>query len=179
MDHELRKRGTSARVCVAQFGAPHGVRGEVRLQVYTEDPAAILRYGPLESEDGTQRFAIAALRAAKDHFVVRLAGVDRRSDAERLTNLRLYVPRERLPPPEDVETFYHADLVGLAAVDRNGGALGTVLAVQNFGAGDLLEIQPSSGGSPVLLPFTRQAVPAVDIAGGRIVVDPPEGIFEG
>ena len=168
----------SNRVCVAQIGAPHGVRGEVRMRVFAEDPAAITQYGTLESEDGTQRFDIVALRPAKDHFVARLRGVDDRTDAERLTNLELYVARDRLPPPEDDDTFYHADLVGLTVVDRNGATIGTVAAVQNFGAGDLLEINPAAGGAPVLLPFTRQAVPEIDIAGGRIVVDPPEGLFE-
>jgi 16S rRNA processing protein RimM len=165
------------RVCVAQIGAPHGVRGEVRFWVFTEDPAAITQFGLLEAEDGSQRFEIETLRPVKDHFVVRLRGIADRTAAERLTNVRLYVPRAKLPPPDDDETFYHADLIGLAVHDRQGEGFGTVLAVHNFGAGDLLEIQPR-GGAPVLLPFTSAAVPVVDIAGGRIVVDPPAGLFD-
>jgi 16S rRNA processing protein RimM len=164
------------RVRVAQIGAPHGVRGEVRFRIFTEDPMAVLRYGPLESEDGRQRFEIESLRPAKQMFVARLKGVGDRTAAERLTNLALYIARDRLPPPEDGE-FYHADLIGLTAYDRQGGAVGTVSAVHNFGAGDLLEIA-RDGGDSVMLPFTTAAVPAVDVAAGRIVVDPPEGTFD-
>ena len=150
----------------------HGVRGEVRLRSFTEDPLAIADYGPLESEDGTQRFAIEALRPAKDHFVARFAGVDSREAAEKLTNLRLYIARSQLPPIEDDETFYHADLVGLAAVTPDGRPLGTVIAVHNFGAGDLIEIAPASGGKPMMLPFTEANVPKVEIAAKRLVVAP-------
>ena len=161
------------RICVAQIGAAHGIRGEVRLRSFTEDPMAVTSYGPLESEDGTRRFEIEALRPAKDHFVARLAGVADRDAAEKLTNLKLYVPRDRLPPVEDDDTFYHADLVGLAAVTPDGAPLGTVTAVHNFGAGDLIEITAADGGEPLLVPFTDDAVPAVDIKARRIVVVPP------
>lgn len=167
------------RVCIAQIGAPHGVHGEVRVRVFTEDPMAVMCYGPLETEDGSQRFEIAGLRAAKRSFIARLRGVADRTAAERLSNLALYVPREKLPPPQDNETFYHADLIGLSAYDRQGAAIGTVLAVHNFGAGDLLEIKTQCGGAPVMLPFTASAVPMIDVSAGRIVVDPPEGTFEG
>ncbi|MEA2979992.1 MAG: rRNA processing protein RimM [Alphaproteobacteria bacterium] len=160
------------RICVAQIGAAHGLRGEVRLRSFTEDPMAITAYGPLESEDGTRRFEIEAMRPAKDHFVARLKGVPDRNAAERLTNLRLFVPRDRLPPIEDDETFYHADLVGLAAVTPDGAPLGKVTAILNFGAGDLVEIKPESGGEPLMVPFTDAAVPEIDIAAGRIVVVP-------
>ena len=160
------------RVCVAQIGAAHGIRGEVRLKSFTEDPMAIAAYGPLESEDGMRHFQIEALRPAKDHFVARLAGVGDRDAAERLTNTRLYVPRDRLPALDDADTYYHADLVGLAAVTPDGAPLGTVTAVVNFGAGDVIEIKPDGGGEPLLVPFTDAAVPAVDVAAGRIVVRP-------
>jgi 16S rRNA processing protein RimM len=160
------------RICVAQIGAAHGLRGEVRLRSFTEDPMAITAYGPLESEDGTRRFEIEAMRPAKDHFVARLKGVPDRDAAEKLTNLRLFVPRDRLPPIEDDETFYHADLVGLAAVTPEGAPLGKVTAILNFGAGDLVEIKPESGGEPLMVPFTDAAVPEIDIAQGRIVVVP-------
>ena len=160
------------RICVAQIGAAHGLRGEVRLRSFTEDPAAVTGYGPLESEDGTRRFTIEALRPAKDHFVARLAGVADRDAAEKLTNIKLYVPRDRLPPVEDDGTFYHADLVGLAAVTPDGAALGTVTAILNFGAGDLVEIRPAGGGEPLMVPFTDATVPEIDIAAGRMVVVP-------
>jgi 16S rRNA processing protein RimM len=160
------------RICVAQIGAAHGIRGEVRLRSFTQDPLAVTAYGPLESEDGTRRFTIEALRPAKDHFVARLSGVADREAAEKLTNLKLYVARDRLPPIEDDETFYHADLVGLAAVTPEGTALGTVTAVLNFGAGDMIEIRPQGGGEPLMVPFTDANVPEVDIAAGRVVVVP-------
>jgi 16S rRNA processing protein RimM len=168
----------SDRVCVAQIGAPHGVRGEVRLWIFTEDPMAVTRYGPLEAEDASQRFEVVSLRPAKRYFVARLRGIDDRGAAERVSNTGLYVAREKLPPPEDDDTFYHADLIGLVAYNRQGAAVGTVVAVHNFGAGDLLEIKPQAGGEPVMLPFSAAAVPTVDVASGRIVVDPPAGTFE-
>jgi 16S rRNA processing protein RimM len=158
------------RICVAQIGAAHGIRGEVRLRSFTGDPMAIASYGPLESEDGTRRFTIETLRPAKDHFVARLEGVSDRNAAEQLTNLRLYVARDRLPPAGDGE-FYHADLVGLAAVTPDGVTLGTVTAVHNFGAGDVIEIKPESG-EALLVPFTDAAVPEIDLAAGRMVVVP-------
>ena len=158
------------RICVAQIGAAHGIRGEVRLRSFTGEPTAIASYGPLESEDGAQRFTIETLRPAKDHFVARLEGVSDRNAAEQLTNLRLYVARDRLPPAGDGE-FYHADLVGLAAVTPDGAALGTVTAVHNFGAGDVIEIKPASG-EALLVPFTDAAVPEIDLAAGRMVVVP-------
>ena len=161
----------SARICVAQIGAAHGVRGEVRLKPFTADPLAVTRYGPLETEDG-RRFEIETARPAKDMLVARLKGVSDRDAAERLTNIRLYVARERLPQPADDE-FYHADLVGLVAATADGAPFGTVKAVHNFGAGDLLEIEPASGGPTVMLPFNETIVPLVDIAGRRIVVAPP------
>lgn len=165
--------GAGRRVCVAQFGAPHGVRGEVRLKSFTADPMAVARYGALESEDGARRFEIVALRPAKDMLIARLKGVADRAAAEALRHQRLYVARDRLPAAADADEFYHADLIGLAAVAPDGRALGTVVAVPNFGAGDLLEIAPP-GAASLLVPFTKAVVPEVDLAGGRIVVDPPE-----
>jgi 16S rRNA processing protein RimM len=160
------------RICVAQIGAAHGVRGEVRLWSFTGDPMAVASYGPLESEDGRQRFTIEALRPAKDHFVARLAGVGDRTAAEKLTNTKLYVSRDRLPPVEDDDTFYHADLIGLAAVTPDGAALGTVTAVHNFGAGDVIEIKPGSG-DVLLIAFNETAVPKIDMAARRMTVVPP------
>ena len=159
------------RICVAQIGAPHGVRGEVKLWSYTADPQSVRDYGPLETEDGATRFEIEALRAAKDHLVVRLKGVNDRDAAARLTNTKLFVSRERLPATEADDEFYHADLVGLAVVDAEGNALGSIAAIHNFGAGDLVEVKPAQGHTTALIPFTDAAVPVVDIAGRRIVVD--------
>ena len=166
-----------ARVCLGQIGAAHGVRGEVRLRSFTSDPAAIADYGPLETEDG-RVLEIEKLRPAKDHFVARLSGIRDRDAASALTNTKLYVPRERLPRTEDPDEFYHADLIGLAAVDRAGKTLGTVVAIHNFGAGDLIEVRPQTGGSTELVPFDSTHVPEVDIASGKIVVHPPDGLFK-
>ena len=161
------------RICVAQIGGAHGIRGEVKLKSFTADPLAVKDYGLLESEDGAASFAIEALRPAKGYLVARLRGVRDRNAAEQLTNLRLFVPRERLPPPA-ADEFYHADLIGLAAVTAAGVEVGTVVAVHNFGAGDILELRPPAGGTTIMLPFTDAFVPRIDIAGGRIVVGPPE-----
>jgi len=165
------------RVCLGQIGAAHGVRGEVRLRSFTSEPAAIADYGPLETEDG-RVFEIEALRPAKDHFVARLSGIRDRDAASALTNAKLYVPRARLPQTEDPDEFYHADLIGLAAVDRAGKTLGAVVAIHNFGAGDLIEVRPQTGGNTELVPFDTAHVPEVDIASGKIVIDPPDGLFE-
>jgi 16S rRNA processing protein RimM len=159
-----------ARICLGQIGAPHGVRGEVRLRSFTADPQAIVGYGPLETDDG-RVVEIETLRAAKDHFVARLSGVADRDAAERLTNLKLYVPRERLPEPSAADEFYHADLIGLAVVDRAGGRLGSIVAIHNFGAGDLIEMRPDDGAKTELIPFDTAHVPAVDVAAGKIVID--------
>jgi 16S rRNA processing protein RimM len=164
------------RVCVAGIGAAHGTRGEVRLWSFTADPLAVADYGPLESADG-ERFEIEALRPSKGFFIARLKGIADRSAAERLNHVELYVPRERLPPLDEAGEYYHADLIGLTVVDTEGAALGRVVAVQNFGAGDLIEVAPIAGGDTVLLPFTEAVVPVIDIEGGRIVIRAPDGSF--
>jgi 16S rRNA processing protein RimM len=146
------------------------VRGEVKLWSFTGDPLAIADYGPLESKDGRRHFVIAALRPAKDFLVARVEGVADRNAAELLRNIELYVPRERLPAIDEDDTWYHADLIGLAAVAPDGSAIGTVAALHDFGAGDVIEIAPASGGKTLLLPFTDAVVPEVDVKAERIVV---------
>jgi 16S rRNA processing protein RimM len=158
------------KVRVARIGAAHGVRGEMKLWSFTGDPSAVADYGPLETEDGAHRFEIETMRPAKDHFVVRVVGVVDRDAAAKLVNTDLFVPRERLPAIEEDDTYYHADLIGLAAVSETGVALGTVTALHNFGAGDLIEIATVQGGEPLLLPFTETIVPEIDMAARKIVV---------
>jgi|SRR5579862_1969356 len=165
---------TGARICLGQIGAAHGVRGEVRLRSFTADPEAIAGYGPLETEDG-RVFEIKSLRPAKDHFVATFAGIHNRSAAEKLVNIKLYVPRERLPQTEEPDEFYHADLIGLAVVDRAGSELGVVVAVHNFGAGNLIELRLNCSDKTELVPFDEATVPEVDLAAGRLVVDLPAG----
>ena len=160
-------------VLVGRIGAAHGIKGEVRLVSFTEDPKAIGDYGPLQNADGRRRFEIAALRPVKDNiFIARLAGVMTREAAEALNNLDLYLPRAALPAARDDE-FYHADLIGLAAVDGDGAEIGRVLNVLNFGGGDILEIAPTGGGETLLLPFTRACVPSIDLAAKRLLIVPP------
>ena len=165
---------TAQKICVAKIGAPHGVHGAVKLWTFTEDPFAIKRYGPLSTGDGTRQFEIATAREAKGHLVATLKGVTTRDEAERLNGLELYVAREKLPATEDDE-YYHADLIGLAAVATGGEPLGKVIAIHNFGAGDIIEIAPPSGAT-MLLPFTNAVVPTVDVANGRVVIELPQEV---
>ncbi|MGC2777643.1 MAG: ribosome maturation factor RimM [Bradyrhizobium sp.] len=164
----------SKLICVARIGAAHGVRGEVRLWTFTEDPLAVLHYGPLVTKDGSRSFDVTKARVAKDHVVATLEGVTDRTAAERLNGLELYVSRDRLPETDDDE-YYHADLIGLAAETTAGAPLGRVLAIHNFGAGDIIEIAPPTG-STLLLPFTNAVVPTVDIASGRVIIELPAEI---
>jgi 16S rRNA processing protein RimM len=165
------------RICVAQIGPAHGTRGEVRLKSFTADPMAVMDYGALETEDGTATFEIESLRPAKSYWVAQLRGVRDRNAAERLANTKLFVPRDRLPAAETDE-FYHADLIGLAAVTTDGRQLGTVVAIHDFGAGNILELRQDGKRDTVMLPFTSATVPVVDIAGRRIVIDPPDGALK-
>jgi 16S rRNA processing protein RimM len=166
------------RVCMGVVGAPHGVRGAVRIKSFTDTPEAIASYGALEDESAQRQFTLRVVGTAKgDGMVIAtLSGIADRDRAETLRGLRLYAPRAALPPPA-AEEFYHADLVGLAAALGDGTPLGQVIAVHDFGAGDMLEIARDMG-APVLVPFTRAVVPVVDLAGRRVVIDPPDGLFD-
>ena len=164
------------RVCLGAIAGAFGVRGEVRLKSFTATPEDIAAYGPLSTEDGARRFEVTLTGQTKGALTARLSGVPTREAAEALRGTRLYVPRDVLPElPED--EFYHADLVGLEVFDTGGARLGRVRAVHDHGAGDLLEIHAPGLRQTALLPFTRAAVPTVDLAAGRIVADPPPGVF--
>jgi 16S rRNA processing protein RimM len=172
--HSLPQVEREKTICVARIGAAHGVRGAVKLWTFTEDPLAVTRYGPLSTKDGARQFLVTHAREAKGFLIATLKGVTTRNDAERLNGLELYVAREKLPETESGE-YYHADLIGLAAVTVAGVPLGQIIAVHNFGAGDILEIAPASGPT-MLLPFSTTVVPTVDIAGGRVVIELPREI---
>jgi 16S rRNA processing protein RimM len=163
-----------AQICVARIGAAHGVRGAVKLWTFTEDPFAVTRYGPLSTKDGARTFEVAHAREAKDHLVATLKDVTTRNEAERLNGLELYVARDKLPSTDEDE-YYHADLIGLAAVTTSGETLGKVVAMHNFGAGDIIEIAPPAG-TTILLPFSYAVVPTVDVAGGRVLIELPREI---
>jgi 16S rRNA processing protein RimM len=163
-------------VCVGAIAGAYGVRGEVRLKSFTAEAEAIADYAPLTNEDVTQSFTLTITRAIKNGLAARLSGVSTKEEADALKGTQLFVPRDRLPDLDDDE-FYYTDLVGLEVRDTGGTVLGHVKSVQNHGATDLLEIHGAGLKATVLLPFTREAVPTVDISGGRIIADPPEGLF--
>ncbi|MFZ5733412.1 MAG: ribosome maturation factor RimM [Pseudomonadota bacterium] len=164
----------AALVCVARIGAAHGVRGEVRLWPFTEDPLAVLHYGPLTTKDGARSFEVVRAREAKDHLVAALKGVTTRDEAARINGLELYIARDKLPPTGDDE-YYHADLIGLRAVNSAGDELGKVVAMHNFGAGDIIEIATFKGPA-LMLPFSNAVVPVVDIKGGTVTIELPAEI---
>jgi len=160
------------RLCLGIIVAPHGVRGDVRIRTFTERPEDIASYGPLTDETGGRSFDIRPLTPLKGGIRARIAGVKDRNAAEALKGTRLYVDRDSLPPVGD-DAFYHADLIGLEARDTDGAALGTVQAVFDFGAGDMLEVALKGRRMPLLVPFTREAVPEIRIGEGYLVIDPP------
>lgn len=165
--------GRDRLILVGRLGAAHGVRGEIRLLSFTQDRAAILSYAPLFDRAGTRAFSLRASRPLKDGaFIVRLDGVDSREAAQALTNLDLYVSREKLPATQE-EEFYVADLVGLLAQDPEGRPIGHVRDVLDYGAGQILEVAPEAGGETLLFPFTRAVAPGVDLAAGVIVIAAP------
>jgi 16S rRNA processing protein RimM len=164
------------RVCVGAIAGAFGVNGEVRLKSFCAEPEAIADYAPLFTEDGGRHFDVVLGKPVSNGWSARLSGVKTREAAEALRGTRLFADRAKLPSLPDDE-FYHADLIGLTVLDAGGIALGRVSAVLNHGAGDLLEIQRPGKGN-ALLPFTRAMVPTVDLAAGRIIADPPEGLWE-
>ncbi len=165
------------RVCIGAIAGAFGVRGEVRLKSFCAEPEAIASYGALATEDGTRSFEVTLTGTGKNGFTARLSGVASKEAADDLRGTRLYAPRDRLPALPDDE-FYHADLINLTVLDTGGQVIGRVNAVLNHGAGDILEIHGPGLKAPVLLPFTLTAVPTVDLALGRIIADPPEGLFD-
>lgn len=167
---------SDSRVCVGAIAGAFGVRGDVRLKSFCSVPEDVAGYGPLTSEDGTRKFEVTLTGQTKNALTARLSGVRSKEEADRLKGVRLFAPRDALPSLPDDE-FYHADLIGLVAVDAGGAELGRIKAVLNHGASDLLEIYGPGLKSTVLVPFTRDIVPTVDLAGGRVVIDPPEGLF--
>ena len=163
-------------ICVGAIGGSYGVHGEVRIKSFCAQPDDIETYTPLTSEDGKRSFAIALIRPMKNGFVARIADVATKEQADALKGTQLFARRDQLPSLPDDE-YYYSDLVGLEVFDTGGASLGRVKTVQNHGAGDLLEVNTTGGSATVLLPFTKAAVPTVDLATGRIVADPPEGLF--
>lgn len=170
--------GTEADwVLVGEIGAAQGLKGEVRLRSYTQRPADIAAYGPLRDEAGATSIEIEHVRVTPKAVIASIKGVTTREAAEALNGTKLYLSRAVLPPREEDE-WYVADLIGLEAVDASGAQIGTVVAVHNFGASDIVEIAPASGGASLLIAFTDAAVPEVDLERGRVMVVPPEELEE-
>lgn len=163
------------QICVGAVMGAFGVRGEIRLKSFCSDPAAIETYSPLKTESG-ESFDIKLVRQIKGGFGARLSGIQDKETADALRGTRLYALRDDLPNLPDDE-YYHSDLIGLKVLDTGGKQLGTVVAVQDFGAGDLLEVAGKGLKEPAMLPFTRANVPTVDIKAGKLIVDPPAGLF--
>lgn len=167
---------TDDLVCVGALAGAFGVRGEIRLKSFCAVPEDIASYSPLSNEDGSQTYSVTLTGSTQNGFIARLAGVTNKEQADALRGLRLFARREQLPSLPDDE-FYHADLIGLTVLDTGGKVLGTVKTVLNHGAGDLLEVHGPGLKDSVLLPFTQAAVPTIDLGAGRIIADPPEGLF--
>jgi 16S rRNA processing protein RimM len=161
----------AAQICVARIGAPHGIRGAVKLWTFTEDPLAVMSYGQLRTKDGGRTFEVVTAREGKGHLVATFKGVSSREDVERLNGVELYIPRDRLPETDDDE-YYHADLIGLAAVTTADAPLGRVIAIHDFGAGTIIEIAPPEGNT-LMLPFTNAVVPTVDLKAGKVIIELP------
>ncbi len=163
-------------ICVGAIAGAFGVKGEVRLKSYTTNPTDIENYAPFQTQDGTMEFDIVLTGQIKKALTARMTGIITKEDADALKGTELYVPKSRLPQLPDDE-YYYSDLVGITVQDTGGTVLGSVRSVQNHGATDLLEISVPNATATVLLPFTKQCVPTVDMAQRIIVADPPEGLF--
>jgi 16S rRNA processing protein RimM len=168
---------TEPLVCLGEIVGVHGIKGQVKIKLFGDDPKALTSLSPLSDARGKEICEVLSVAAHGNIFLARLKGIDDRTAAEKWRGVKLHASRARLPKIRDKDTFYHADLVGLDVSDTRGKALGRVIAVANFGVGDLLEIAPPQGAS-FYFPFTEQAVPTVDIAAKKITVDPPPGLLD-
>ncbi len=172
----MADKGPDRRVCVGRIAGAHGVQGWVRITSYTDRPEDVAAYGPVSDEKGEREFELEVMRMAKAQVLARIPGIADRNAAEALRGVRLFVPRDRLPAPEEDE-FYYDDLIGLAVETLDGRALGEVISVQEYGGGDMLEVGQRRGRT-VLVPFTRDVVPVVDLAARVLKIDPPEGLLD-
>jgi 16S rRNA processing protein RimM len=164
------------KVLAGVITGAHGIKGEVKLKSFTADPADIAAYGPLLTARG-ESLEIEKLKRQKDGFIALLKGVSDRNKAEALKGAELFLERRRLPKPENDEVYFH-DLIGLAAVSRSGEKFGTVIAVPNFGAGDLLEIRRDGNSETILVPFAESYVAAIDLEKKELLLDLPEDYLD-
>lgn len=163
------------KVLMAKIGAAHGIRGEVRVKPFGDDPLSFADYGVLTSKDGARLFEVERARVQKTVVITKFRDVTDRNQAEELNGVELFIDRDQLPEPDEDE-YYYSDLNGLAVVDQDGNSLGKIIAVQDFGAGDLLEIRPSRGRT-FYIPFTKDFVPEVSVSSGRVMAHLPDDYF--
>jgi 16S rRNA processing protein RimM len=174
--HSPRGTPKGELVCVGSIGSARGLKGELRVKSFTADAKALATYGQLTDESGERAFEVKVTGKHKDQLVVRITGVDDRTTAEALNGQKLYVERGQLPEPEEDE-FYFSDLIGLAAELTDGTPFGQVIQAEDYGGGPFIEVKAPGHGN-VLVPFTKAAVPQVDLKAGKVVIDPPEGLLE-
>ena len=171
----MARNSERSMVRIGHIAGASGVKGDLRISSYTEHPLDVCAYGPVEDKEGKEKFILKPKRMAKGHVIAHADGIDNRDAAERLRGTELFITREALPPPGE-EEFYHNDLIDVAVFAVNGHVLGSVIAVHDFGAGTILEVARKAG-KTVLVPFTKDVVPVVDLAAKRIEINPPEGLF--
>jgi len=167
---------TENKILLAQIGGPHGIKGEVRVKPFGE-PDMLNQYGKLETKDG-KKFKIKRMRPQKNMMVVKFEGVNTREEAEALNRVELFIDRAKLPELEEDDEFYIEDLIGMDVLDENGEAIGSVLAVPNFGAGDMIEVKPTNCSSTYFLPFTKEVVPELNFEKHSLTVMPPSEVSE-
>lgn len=172
--------GSDPFITLARIGAPHGVRGAVRVKLFGEDAESLVAYGPLQRADGRGSLTLESLRPGKtpDMLVATFDGITDRDQVAALNGVELGLSRSALPEPDEDDDFYHADLIGMEARLADGSRFGAVLQVANYGADDLLDVKPDRGGPSVLVPFTKAVVPVIKLAEGYLVIDPPEGLLD-
>jgi 16S rRNA processing protein RimM len=163
---------TKNKVCIAKILTAHGVRGLVKLRCFLEDPASLSDYNPLETQDG-RKFSIALKNPIKEDWVASISGITDRNDAEKLRHLELFIDRDRLPETDEDE-FYIDDLIGCTAIDKDGAKIGDVVGLENYGAGDLLEIRPATGGKSYYLPMAEPYVGEIDLDNKTVTIEPAE-----
>jgi 16S rRNA processing protein RimM len=172
-------KGRDDLLLVGRIGAAHGIKGEVRIAPFTQNPTDIAAYGPLATDQGDLSLSIEGVRIQGNVLIARLKGITDRNEAERLNGVSLFVPRTALPEPDDEDDFYHADLIGLKVRLEDGTEIGEIISLPNYGAGDLLEVRDPRSGDTFLYPFTRAVVPEINISGGFVVLSPPVEVEPG
>ena len=173
----MSSRKDKSRICIGVITGARGIKGDLRIKPLTQTPRNVAAYGPVETEDGTRQLVFNKVEISGKGIVVKAEGITTRTEAEALKGIRLYIPKAALPQIDEDE-YYQADLIGLKVTRKDGTEIGDVVALQNFGAGELLEIRLRGRKTTVLLPFTAECVPQVDVDGGTVSVDPLQGLFD-